>query len=193
MNKKLIFWIVWPLATGAIAGASVLLQRAYQAHATPASPVPVAVDTQPMSMGYGLVQLRERLNTIAAQRKLPYQIADLSTKKSSEVADQWVYPLSKHVTLMAMTNRSDGTVRSITYIGSGDGTLKSGADMMFALGVLLRTVDPSMNDETANELMMELISPIRDKRDVERQRNGLRFGSTLVPGVGLVAAINPSV
>ena len=94
---------------------------------------------------------------------------------------------------MAMVNRQDGTIRSVTYLGSGDGTVQSGATIMFALGMIIRTIDPALTDETANNLTLSLMDAITSKIDVEKTLNGVRYGASSIPEIGFLVAINPAL
>jgi len=144
-----------------------------------------------MSLGFTAKQFQERFNVAATTRSFEYRINGVDIKPSTEIADQWQYAFSNRIGFLATVNRSDRTVRSFTYMASGDGSLKSGADIMLVLSLLIRSIDPALTNETANELMLDLMEAVKGESSVERVRNGIRYGSLNMPTVGFIVAINP--
>lgn len=144
-------------------------------------------------MGLKPAELKQRFNAAAAARKQEYRITNIQLKPSTAAADQWVYQFTERIGFLAMVNRDAGDIRSISYMASGDGSIRSGGEMIFVLSVLVRTLDPALGDESASRLVLDLMGATKIAKGVERTVNGLRFGALFVPGMGLIVAINPTI
>jgi hypothetical protein len=152
-----------------------------------------AAGAQPMSMGITPEKLQQRFNAAAAARKQEYRIANINIKPSTPAADMWVYQFTNRIGLFVMVNRPAGDVRSISYLASGDGTTKSGGEIIFVLSLLVRAIDPALGDESASRLTLDLMGATKIPNGVERTVNGVRYGAHFVPGTGMIVAINPPV
>lgn len=152
---------------------------------------PTPAEDQPMTLGFTPKELQARFNRQASQRDMEFRISGVQLKPSTPIADQWVYQFNDRIGFMAMVNRKDGTIRSITYMGSGDGSVESGSKLMFGVLLLVRSVDPALSDKTANRLALDLVEALKVKDGIERVQNGVRYGSVVLPKIGLMLAINP--
>lgn len=148
--------------------------------------------SQKMSMVITPRQLQQRFNALAQSRELAYRISHIQLAPSTNVADKWLYQFTNRIGILVMVNRPGGDIRSVTYLASGDGTIQSGAHMMFVLTLIVHALDPAMANDTALKLVGDLLDA-KPSAGVERVFNGMRYGSIVVPGVGLVIAINPTV
>lgn len=154
-----------------------------------ASPDPQAA----MSMGFKPIEFKERFNGIAQNVGLEYRVSSVQTTKGSEIADEWIYEFTDRIGLVMPVNRKDGTVRSVTYLATGDGSQRSGEHVVMVLATLIRAIDPALTNETANKLLFDLTDTFKSRERVERVLNGVRYGAIVADGVGLVVAINPSL
>lgn len=167
------------------------MQFAVAADATGA-PVPKSAGTEPMSMGFSPKEFQARFNRQAIERKAEFRVTSTQLKALTEVADQWVYQFDNNLAFLAPVNRKDGTIRSLTYVARGDGSLESGARLLFALSLLVRSVDPALTDKTANALVGNLMDAAKNGgKPIERVQNGVRYASATAEGVGFMVAINP--
>lgn len=154
-------------------------------------PAATPAQIQPMSLGFTPEQLSKRFNDQATNRGVEYRINGITLKPNTPESDKWLYQFTNRIGFLAVTNKGRGDIRSITYMASGDGTLESGANMMFVLMTLIHAIDPALTDETTNKLALDLLEVFKKGTPVERVVNGVQYGSAHMENVGLFLAINP--
>lgn len=157
----------------------------------PVAATKVALRNVP-SLGFTAEEFQERFNTQAQRRKMELRVSFIRVEPESEEADKWLYQFDNRTGFLAMINREDERIRSITYMGSGDGSPQSGLRLMFAFMMLIRAIDPALSDDTANDLAFALFEAMKNESSVERFQNGMRYASLVVKGMGFVVQITPA-
>ena len=76
--------------------------------------------------------------------------------KEGQVFDTANVTLSEHNALVISVTK-DGMINSVTSISTGDGTLKSGANMLFLANIIVRSISPQLEDKQAAQIAMELM------------------------------------
>jgi hypothetical protein len=81
-------------------------------------------------------QYAARLNELFQDAKLPHRI-NASNVVTGEVNDVLQAAIGKHTALVATVSKSNGEVMSVTVIGSGDGSERSGLEIMMVASAAL--------------------------------------------------------
>lgn len=63
---------------------------------------------------------------------------------------------TKNLSLVGIVNKKDASVRSVTFIGAGDGSAKSGADIILSMGLAIMAVNPELSDDDRANILREL-------------------------------------
>jgi hypothetical protein len=144
------------------------------------------------TFAFGPAELADRFNKIAATGQLEYRITSQQMKPAAGDFDNWTYMFTDRVGFSAIVKRDTGRIAMLTYMGSGDGTIRSGANLLFVLGTLVKGVDPALEKETAGRLALDLLGAVQSKADVRRVMNGVEYQAFAVKDVGVIAQIRPS-
>jgi hypothetical protein len=76
--------------------------------------------------------------------------------KSGEIQDVYQSMLTENIGLLITANKKDGSVRDVTLIAQGDGTFKSGADIIIAIGTLITAFHPESTPDERGQVLKDL-------------------------------------
>lgn len=109
----------------------------------------------PGTLGFTPEEFRDRFNKSAKEMSTDFKITDLKVKPG-EVQDVFQYMLTKNLVITGAVNKLDGSVREVMILGSGDGTIDSGIDIIMSMAVLIDSVNPELSAEERGRILREL-------------------------------------
>ncbi len=122
---------------------------------------------------------KNAFNAYTSSNNLDFTIDELEVKEG-EVQNTFQYMFTDHLGLIGTINKSDGSVKGVTMIGSGDGTAKSGGNIMLCMLSIIATVDPSIKPENRVDVLKAL--GLLGDKDVDimnmstkTDRNGIHY------------------
>ena len=107
------------------------------------------------------------------------QIDDIEVKEG-EVQNTFQYMFTEHLGIIGTVNKPDGHVTDITLIGTGDGTIKSGSNIILGIIAIIATVDPSLTPDGRLDILKKLKIMGDDDADItnlstKTSRNGIKY------------------
>ena len=136
-------------------------------------------------------EFSNNFNHFAIENNLEFRIRNISIK-SGEYNNVFTYMFNDNIGLTGQLNKSSNSLRSITMIGSGDGTVNSGLDLLLVMGGVIAAVNPELSANSRGKIMKDLgiigddIDPSQLSGSVNRNGNkyfisyndltGLMFG-----------------
>lgn len=104
-------------------------------------PATAEVIQQPKSLGYTLATYTERLNQLLEKTDRPYRV-DASDIEHGEVISVLKSSMGEHAVVLISVATETGQVRDVVLIASGDGTPRSGAEIIIAASTALTAAVP---------------------------------------------------
>lgn len=114
-------------------------------------PLPEAI----MSLGVTVKVFSERFNSAMTDMKQPFRITEFEIDNSDKPAS-FKYLFNSHIGLIGAVTPSNKII-DFTMIGSGEGTIESGLNIMFVMNALIRAVNPEMSKQEAAKMVMQLM------------------------------------
>jgi len=117
------------------------------------------------------------------------QIDDIEIK-DGEVQNTFQYMFTENLGVIGTVNKSDGSVKEITLIGTGDGTIKSGSNIILGIIAVIATVDPSLTPDGRMSILKKLKIMGDDDADISNlstktSRNGIKYFVSSSKAMGL--------
>jgi hypothetical protein len=100
-------------------------------------------------------------NDFCSESNFGYHIDDINVA-DGDVQNTFQLMMTKNVGLIGTVNKTDGSVKEITMIGTGDGTAQSGLEIMQGILCIIASADPSLLPAERGQLMKDL--GIMDKK-----------------------------
>lgn len=124
---------------------------------------------------------KEAFNNYASSNDLDeLQITDDLEVKEGEVQNTFQYMFNGHLGVIGTVNKSDGSVKEVTLLGSGDGSFKSGSNIILGMMAIIAAVDPGLKAENRIEILKDL--GLLGGKDVDitnlsgkTERNGIKY------------------
>ncbi|MGI6436373.1 MAG: PH domain-containing protein [Syntrophomonadaceae bacterium] len=107
------------------------------------------------SLGITPDEFKANFNSAAAKVDADFKIDNLELK-SGEIQDVYQSMLTENIGLLITANKKDGSVRDVTLIAQGDGTFKSGADIIIAIGTLITAFHPESTPDERGQVLKDL-------------------------------------
>lgn len=107
------------------------------------------------SIGLKPDEFKDRFNQAATEFDSDLRITDLNVDEGS-VQDTFQYMLTSHLGLIGSINKQDGSIRSVTILGQGDGTAQSGLNIITSMGILIAAVNPEISPNKRGDILREL-------------------------------------
>lgn len=98
---------------------------------------------------------KSAFNRSCSKNSFDFEIDEINVQ-DGEVNNTFQCTINNNVSLVGSVNKADGSVKEITMIGKGDGTAKSGADILTMMAVIIGTVDPDLPANGRGEILQEL-------------------------------------
>lgn len=176
-------------ATASSTGNSNQVSQPMEKQSTKTTADEKVADEVPGSLGMTPEKFKQEFNRAAKELEFPYRINKITVKNGS-VQDVFQYMFTDHLGLTASVNKKDGTVRDVLILGQGDGSLKSGVDIILAMGVLIETTNPDLSPTERGNILNDL-GVMGDNVDVNNLdgktiRNGIKYTITSSPQLGIM-------
>lgn len=101
--------------------------------------------------------------------------------------------LNNKIGLLFQINKEDNSIRSVTMIGQGDGTSKSGLNIFSTIGGLISASDKSLSPKERGNILKEigLLSDIKNINEYEGStvKNGLKYFINSSEQIGIMFGI----
>ncbi|PZT54114.1 hypothetical protein [Paenibacillus silvae] len=95
------------------------------------------------------------------------------------VQDVFQYMITDYIGITGSINKADGSVRDVTMIGQGNGTITSGADIVLAMGLVILSVNPDVPASSVANILsdMHILDEGVDWATVDESTevNGIRY------------------
>ncbi|QLG39960.1 MULTISPECIES: hypothetical protein [unclassified Paenibacillus] len=95
------------------------------------------------------------------------------------VQDVFQYIITDYIGITGSINKADGSVRDVTMIGQGNGTMTSGADIVLAIGLVILSVNPDVPASSVANILsdMHILDEGVDWSTVDESTevNGIRY------------------
>lgn len=114
-----------------------------------------AAEVKQPSLNITPESFRVKFNEVSELIDTSFHINRIDVKEGP-VFDTANLELSDHNGLVIAVTK-DGMVNSVTSISNGDGTFKSGANMLFLANTIVRTISPQLENQKAAQIAMELM------------------------------------
>jgi hypothetical protein len=98
---------------------------------------------------------KERFNSFAQETDFSYRITDIKIIEG-EVNNVFTYMFNSNLALNGQVNKSDNSIRSLTMISQGDGSINSGLNMLIVIGAIISATNPEISPEEKGEILKEL-------------------------------------
>ncbi|MEC2074578.1 hypothetical protein [Metabacillus fastidiosus] len=109
----------------------------------------------PGTLGIDPNEFKKRFNSAADEFQANFYINDLKINKG-EVQDIAQVKLNDNIFLNITVNKADGSIRDVGMIAKGDGTSKSGTDIIFTMGILITSTNPSLTPDERGDVLKDL-------------------------------------
>ncbi|WP_340398566.1 hypothetical protein [Paenibacillus sp. FSL H8-0079] len=76
--------------------------------------------------------------------------------QTGAVQDVFQYMITDYIGITGSINKADGSVRDVTMIGQGDGTVTSGADIVLAMGLVILSVNPDLPASSVANVLSDM-------------------------------------
>lgn len=132
---------------------------------------------------------KNAFNKYAASNKLDLHIGDLQVQEG-EVQNTFTFMFNEHLGILGSVNKMDGSVNEVTMLGTGDGTFKSGSNIILCMIAVIATIDPDLAPEKRIDVLKDL--GLVGNKDVDimnlsdkAERNGISYfiSSSTVTGL----------
>jgi len=102
---------------------------------------------------------------------------------------------NKNIGLVVQANNKTRKVQLITFIGSGDGTIQSGLDVVFGVSAVVMAIeDPNMPVEQRGEIVKALglsNGKLSELGKLSAERNGTKYSISLSDSIGTWLVAEP--
>jgi hypothetical protein len=153
-----------------------------------------AATPAPASATAALFDSPESFKTIFNKYTSSHDLEDLQIDdievKHGEVQNTFQYMFTEHLGVIGTVNKSDGSVKEITLIGTGDGTIKSGSNIILGIVAVIATVDPSLTPDGRMGILKKLKIMGDDDADLsdlstKTRHNGIKYFVSSSKAMGL--------
>jgi len=100
-------------------------------------------------------EFKDAFNKYSASKSLDLTIDDL-TIKEGEVQNTFQYMFTDNLGILGTVRKSDGKMTELMMIGSGDGSFKSGSNIIICMMAIIATVDPDLAPEKRIDVLKGL-------------------------------------
>lgn len=139
---------------------------------------PTPQENELYNIGYTPNDFRAIFNNKSRELDAGFALPRLNVEKGA-VQDGFRHSLTNNLVIMGTVHKKDGMVRSVSVLGSGDGTIESGANIILAMVVLISTINPELNPDQRGEILKNL-GVFDNKTDImdlnkETTKHGIRY------------------
>ncbi|MGO0062842.1 hypothetical protein ACTID9_22935 [Brevibacillus fluminis] len=109
----------------------------------------------PGTIGMNPEQFQKAFNKVAKDNKIDLKISKITVEKG-DAQDTFQYKFTKNLALLGTVNKKDGSIRDITLLGTGDGSFKSGADIMLGISLMIASTNPELPPDERGAVLEDL-------------------------------------
>lgn len=147
------------------------------------------------TLGISIEEFKKRFNKAAEKLNTDFYISDVQIIKGS-AKDTFQYTFTNNLALVGTLNKQNKQIDSITIIGTGDGTLKSGTDILLSMGVLIMAMNPELSANERGNILREL-GLLGDNTDIwnlnkSTIRNGKKYFLMTSKELGIWFGVEPA-
>lgn len=155
------------IATGIFAVADSKSSSPIQTAAATAEPSPTERAATPIipNLVPSVDELKERYNTFAYNNSLD-EISDEIEIKRGEVNNVATVRINENSAWNLTLNKIDNSVKEVTAIGMGDGTMTSGGNIILSMTGLIATVQPTLAPNERGDILKRLNILGGTKKDI---------------------------
>ncbi|WP_339166080.1 hypothetical protein MKX75_16790 [Paenibacillus sp. FSL R5-0341] len=111
----------------------------------------------PGSLGMTPEEFRKSFNKRATEiGNSKLKIGKKLEVQTGAVQDVFQYMITDYIGITGSINKADGSVRDVTMIGQGDGTVTSGADIVLAMGLVILSVNPDLPASSVANVLSDM-------------------------------------
>lgn len=107
------------------------------------------------SLGVTIQNFSERFNAAMVDMKQPFRVTEFQIDNSDN-PPSFKYFFNNNIGLIGSVT-PDSKIIDFTMIGTGEGTMESGLNIMFVMNALIRTVNPEMSKQEAAKMVLKLM------------------------------------
>ncbi|NMM52052.1 hypothetical protein [Paenibacillus aquistagni] len=100
-------------------------------------------------------EFKSSFNSSSEEFDSDLRIKNISVQ-DGELQDTFQYMFTANLGIVGTVNKSGGKIRDVMLIGNGDGSAKSGADIVIAMGIIIAATNPELSTEDRGEVLKEL-------------------------------------
>jgi hypothetical protein len=123
----------------------------------PATPITTSADEP--SVKYTILKdikdFKNRFNVYAKLSESPLRFHRIEVKKG-EIINTFQYSLTDHIEVMGVVNKEDQTIQSVMIIAQGDGSLKSGVNIIVSMGGIIAAISPQLSASERGDILRDL-------------------------------------
>ncbi len=133
---------------------------------------------------------KDAFNKYCSSNNFDLSIDDIEVKEG-DVKNTFQYMFTDNLGVIGSVDNSDGKVIEVMLKGSGDGTAKSGANILIGITALISTVDPSLQPEKRGQILKDLGLFGDKKKDImdlddKTEMNGIKYFVSSSKNMGLM-------
>lgn len=137
---------------------------------------------------------KSAFNKYTASNKLDLHIGELKVQEG-EVQNTFTFMFNNHLGIVGSVNKTGGSVKEITMLGTGDGTFKSGSNIILCMVAVIATVDPGLAPEKRIDVLKDLGLVGNKKADImnlsgKTERNGISYVISSSTVTGLIFGVS---
>lgn len=106
------------------------------------------------NIGYQPEQFRVAFNALSEEADLAFHINPIEVKEG--INDTFTLQFSKNQALIGQVSKGNGYIESIISMSSGDGSVKSGSDILLLNILLIRAINPNVTPDQAGKVVLNL-------------------------------------
>ncbi|MBY0088411.1 hypothetical protein [Brevibacillus brevis] len=144
------------------------------------------------NIGMNPEQFKTAFNNASKSLKSDLKVGKISIEDGA-VQNTFKNNFTKNLGLVGVVNKKDGSVRSVTFIGGGDGTAKSGTDIIISMGLAIMATNPELSVDDRGNVLREL--GLMDGGDVlnlkkDTVRNGIKYSLNTSAELGILFTVS---
>lgn len=146
----------------------------------------------PGTLGFTPSEFKNRFNQAATEFKTELRISNLKVEPGS-VQDTFQCQFTNSLGLVGSVNKADGSVRDIMIIGQGDGTAKSGMDIIMSMGILIAAANPELSANERGNILRDLglLGDNVNLKNLDKKtvRNGRKYHINTSDVIGIMFSV----
>lgn len=138
-------------------------------------------------------EFKTRFNKASQEFESDLKISNLKVETGT-VQNTFQYMLTDRLALLGTVNKADGSIRDISMLGQGDGTVKSGMNILTTMGILIASIDPEISPSERGDILKDL-GVMGDNVDIynvdnKTIRNGRRYWINSSKEIGIMFGVS---